>query len=384
MSRLSSPLTRLLGLGVLCLGVALGCDSGTDPLPPPTERPLPDATLSRVEVSRATQVLADGEDRVTITVTVKQKDGSPLEGRAVHVEVSGEGNTVTQPTGKTDAQGQTTATVVSTLAGTKTVTASVDADGGAVVLGMRPGIDFAAPRVTQLAFTATALSATAGTPIGGLEVSLRDSRGRTVTAATDEVTLSLAAGPGDATLEGTLKARAVEGVVRFSEVVLKKAGTGYQLKVDAAGLEGVTSPTFAVAAAAAASLEVSGLPAVATAGAAQRAEVTVRDAYGNVATGYTGTLAVASSDVTATLPAAHAFTGADAGRFTFTGLVLKLAGAQQVTIQDGATAALTFRQDVGVVAGAAAALVFTEVPARASVRAVLPTVQVVLQDAQGN
>ncbi|WP_164009797.1 Ig-like domain-containing protein [Pyxidicoccus trucidator] len=384
MSRLSFPLTRLLGLGVLCLGVALGCDGGTDPLPPPTTKPLPDATLSRVEVSRAAQVLADGEDRVTITVTVKQKDGSPLEGRTVNVEVSGDGNTVTQPTGKTDAQGQATASVVSTGAGAKTVTVSVEADGGAVVLGMRPVIDFAAPRATRLAFTATALSATAGAPIGGLEVSLRDARGRTVTTATDEVTLSLAAGPGDATLEGTLKANAVAGVVRFTEVVLTKAGTGYQLKVEAAGLEGATSATFAVGAAAPASLEVSGLPAVATAGAAQSAQVTVRDTFGNVATGYTGTLAVTSSDATAELPAAHAFTSADAGRFTFTGLILKRAGAQQVTVQDGATAALTSRSDVGVVAGAAAALVFTEVPTRASVRAVLSTVQVVLQDAHGN
>jgi adhesin/invasin len=384
MSPLSSPLTRLLGLSVLCLGFALGCGGESDPRPLPPAKPLPDATLSRVEVSRATQVLADGEDRVTITVTVKQEDGTPLEGRTVHVEVSGDGNTVTQPVGRTDAEGKTTASVVSSRAGAKKVTASVDADGGAVVLGMRPVIDFTAPRVTRLAFTATALTATAGAPVGNLEIHLQDARGRTVTAATDVVTLSLAAGPGDATLEGTLKATPVEGVARFTEVVLKKAGTGYQLKVEAPGLEGATSPTFAVAAAPAASLEVSGLAPVVTAGTPQGAQVTLRDAFGNVATGYTGTLAVTSSDASADLPAAHTFTSADAGRFTFTGVLLKRAGAQQVTFQDAAAAALTSRHEVGVVAGEAAALAFLTVPTRASVRAVLSPVTVELRDAWGN
>ncbi|MCY1020638.1 lamin tail domain-containing protein [Pyxidicoccus sp. MSG2] len=384
MSRPSFSLARFLGLSVLCLGVALGCGDGTEPQPTPTPKPLPDAALSRVEVSRAAQVLADGEDRVTVTVTVKQKDGAPMEGRTVRVEVSGDGNTVTQPAAKTDAEGKTTASVVSTGAGSKTVTASVEAEGGAVVLGTRPVIAFVAPRPTRLAFSATALTATAGVPIGDLEVSLKDAQGRTVTGATDEVTLSLAAGPGNAALEGTLKAHAVDGVVRFTEAVLKKAGTGYQLKVEAADLEGATSPTFAVAPAAAASLEVTGLPAVATAGAAQSADVTLHDAFGNVATGYVGTLAVTSSDATAALPAAHAFTATDKGHFTFTGITLKHAGAQHVTIQDGTLAALTSSKDVGVVAGGVAALVFTQTPGRTSVRATLPPVTVALQDAYGN
>lgn len=384
MSRPSYSLARLLGLSVLCLGVALGCGDGTDPKPTPDPKPLPDAALSRVEVSRAAQVVADGEERVTITVTVKQKDGTPMQGRTVRVEVSGEGNTVTQPAAKTDADGHATASVVSTKAGSKTVTASVESDGGAVVLGTRPAIEFIAWRPTRLAFSATAPSATAGAPISGVEVTLKDGKDRTVAGATDEVTLSLAAGPGAAVLEGTLKVHAVDGVARFTEALLKQAGAGYQLKVEAAGLESATSAAFAVAPGAAASLEVSGLSAVATAGTAQSAQVTVRDAFGNVATGYTGTLAVTSSDATAALPAQHVFTATDAGRFTFTGITLKRAGAQHVDVKDTAVAALKAGQDVGVVAGDAAALTFTAVPARTSVRATLSTVTVSLQDAYGN
>ncbi|MCP3142740.1 lamin tail domain-containing protein [Pyxidicoccus xibeiensis] len=383
MSRRLVPLARLLGLSVMCLAFGLGCGGGSTPPNPPPTKPLPDAALSLVEVGRASQV-ASGLDAVGITITVKQQDGTPIEGRTVNVEVSGEGNTVTQPTSRTDAQGRTTASVVSTRAGAKTVTVSVESDGGPVVLATRPVIDFTAWRPTRLAFTATALSASAGAPIGGLEVVLRDAAGRTVASATDAVTLSLAAGPGDAALEGTLTVNAVAGVARFTETVLKKAGTGYRLDVEAAGLEGAASPEFAVAPAAATSLEVSGLPVVTPAGVALSAQVTARDAFGNVATGYTGTLAVTSTDATAGLPAAHAFTAEDAGRFTFTGLSLKRAGSQRVTVQDGATAALTVGQDVGVVAAEARALAFTSVPESASVRATLATVTVALEDAFGN
>ncbi|HZI13854.1 MAG TPA: lamin tail domain-containing protein, partial [Myxococcus sp.] len=152
----------------------------------------------------------------------------------------------------------------------------------------------------------------------------------------------------------------------------------------AAGLEGGTSATFAVAPAAAASVEVAGLPETTTAGVARSAEVTLRDEFGNVATGYTGTLAVSSSDAGASLPAGHAFTAADAGRFTFTGITLRRAGTQRVTLQDTAVAALTAGRDVAVAAAAPAALAFVTVPTGGSVRTALGPVTVALQDAFGN
>jgi hypothetical protein len=377
------PLARLLGLSVLCVGLSLGCGGNTTP-PQPPANPPPDAAASTVTVDRATQVRADGAERVSITVTVKQADGTPMQGRTVRVAVSGDGNTVTQPAGTTNASGVATASVVSTSAGSKQVTASVDTADGAVTLSARPTIEFISPRPTRVSFTAAALSATAGVPQAGLDVALVDAAGRTVTSATDEVTLALAAGPGGATPQGTLTVRAVAGVARFNAVVLTRAGTGYQWRATAAGLEGGTSATFAVAPAAAATVEVAGLPEAATAGVAQSAEVTLRDEFGNVATGYTGTLAVSSSDAGASLPAGHTFTAADAGRFTFTGITLRRAGTQRVTLQDTAVAALTAGRDVAVAAAAPAALAFVTVPAGGSVRTALGPVTVALQDAFGN
>lgn len=385
MSRCPLALTRLLGLGVLCLGVVLvGCgDSSTSPLPLPAKS-LPDAALSTVQVDRVEQVLADGVDRVNITVTVRQKDGAPIAGRTVRVEVSGDGNTVTQPADRTNAQGVATASVVSTRGGSKRVTASVDAEGGAVVLGSRPVVGFTVLRASRLAFVASSLSARAGAPIGGLDVEFRDADGRPVPSVTGEVTLSLAAGPGGASLGGSLVAQAVDGVARFPEVVLTRAGLGYQLKAEATGVEGAVSPSFDVTPAAAAAVEMTGLPPNAIAGSSHDAEVTVRDAFGNVASGYRGTLSVQSSDATATLPGGHTFTEANAGRFRFTGITLRRAGTQRVDVQDASQAGLAGRQDVRVTADRTAALAFARVPSHASVRAALTVVEVVLQDAHGN
>src|SRR5207253_1322518 len=70
---------------------------------------------------------------------------------------------------------------------------------------------------------------------------------------------------------------------------------------------------IAVSPAAATGLGVEQVPeaAVATAGTAITFEVDARDAYGNVATGYAGTLHFTSSDPQAVLPATSTSTAAD-------------------------------------------------------------------------
>src|SRR5262249_50730609 len=62
--------------------------------------------------------------------------------------------------------------------------------------------------------------------------------------------------------------------------------------------------------------------------------VTALDAYGNVATRYTGTVHFTSSDSRSTLPANYTFTATDAGVHTFTGLKLKTRGTQTITVID--------------------------------------------------
>jgi len=132
-------------------------------------------------------------------------------------------------------------------------------------------------------------------------------------------------------------------------------GTGTIRADNTAGLTDDTG-TITVVAGAATTFEVDA-PATATAGTAFDVTVTARDAYTNVATGYTGTVQLTSGDAQATLPANYTFTAADAGIHTFTaGVTLGTAGDQTVTATDTTTPAFTDTDTVTVSAGAATQL----------------------------
>ncbi len=376
-----------LALGTLVLGLAAGCGGGSEPPdpPPPPDKQLPDAALSTVEVSRTSNVLANGSDALTVTVTVRKADGATLADRTVQLEVSGEGNTLTPASGKTDAQGVFTATLTSTVPGSKRVTATVEADGAPVVLGSRPTVEFIALQPDRLAFSSATFQATAGAPLSPLvEVHIQDAEGATVRGSTLAVTLELASGPAAGQLEGTLTVNAVDGVARFPEAVIKKAGSGYSLRALADALTAATSATFDVVPAAAATLELVGLPASMTAGDTADVQVTLKDAFDNLATGYSGTLHFSATDGSAVLPADFTFSAADAGQRSFSGLSLRRAGAQRITVTDTASATLTASVDVQVGAAAPARLAFTQQPGNRSVRVPLGLIEVTLTDAFDN
>src|SRR5262249_28110065 len=85
--------------------------------------------------------------------------------------------------------------------------------------------------------------------------------------------------------------------------------------------------------AAAASFVLSGFPATVAGGMPGNETVTAKDAFGNTATGFTGTVHVTSSDTHAVLPADHAYTAADAGVHAFS-VTLNTAGVQSITATD--------------------------------------------------
>jgi hypothetical protein len=62
--------------------------------------------------------------------------------------------------------------------------------------------------------------------------------------------------------------------------------------------------------------------------------VTVKNGNGTIATGYGGTVHFTSSDGTATLPANYMFVPGDNGAHTFSGVVLRTAGSQTITVAD--------------------------------------------------
>src|SRR5207237_1217402 len=109
--------------------------------------------------------------------------------------------------------------------------------------------------------------------------------------------------------------------------------------------------------AAASSLTVSGYPSPAAAGVAQNFTVTATDAFGNTATGYTGTVTFTSSDAQAVKPANYTFVAGDNGVHSFSA-TFKTAGTQTLTATDTVTGSNTGTQ-TGIVVNAAAASVLT-------------------------
>ena len=119
---------------------------------------------------------------------------------------------------------------------------------------------------------------------------------------------------------------------------------------------------IAVQAAAAKTLALTGFPASDTAGTAGTLTVTAYDAYGNVATGYTGTVALTSSDPHAVLPSNESFTAADAGKLSFS-VTLDTAGTQSITATDTVTPSITGSESgIAVQAAAAKTLMLTGFP----------------------
>ena len=173
------------------------------------------------------------------------------------------------------------------------------------------------------------------------------------------------------------------GVHTFN-VTLKTAGTQSISVKDAVNtaLTAVQSGITVTASATAGSFVVTGFHAT-TAGVAQSFTVTVRDAFGNFSTGYTGTVTFSSSDAKAGLPASYTFTAADAGVHTFTA-TLKTAGTQSITVKDAAASTVVGTQTGITVTGAATVASLSVSGFPATTAGAAHTFTVTARDAFGN
>src|SRR5204863_136868 len=128
-----------------------------------------------------------------------------------------------------------------------------------------------------------------------VQVTARDAQGNVATDFTGTVTVALGVNPGGATLSGTTSVGAASGVATFSTLSIDKVGTGYTLTGAATGLSGATSTAFNITPGTAAQLAFSVQPTSTTAGATvtPAVQVTAQDAQGNTATGFTGATSAA-------------------------------------------------------------------------------------------
>jgi autotransporter-associated beta strand protein len=141
--------------------------------------------------------------------------------------------------------------------------------------------------------------------------------------------------PGDATL--------INGVGTF-DVTLETAGTQALTATDTvnSALHGSQSG-ITVSPANASSMTMVGYPSAMTVGTTHAMTITLWDAYGNVATGYTGTVAISSTDPQAALPATYTFASADKGTWTCSA-TLNTVGTWSLSAYDTRTTGLAANQ----------------------------------------
>jgi uncharacterized delta-60 repeat protein len=287
-----------------------------------------------------------------VTVTAYDAYGNVATGYTGTVHFTSSDNQAALPADSTLTNGSGSFSVTLKTAVTESLTATDT--NTATITGTEGGITVnpAAAATLQVSGTATATAGTAAT----VTVTALDAYGNVATGYTG--TMHFTSSDGQATLPGDYTFTSSDaGTHTFTNgVTLLTAGSQSVTATDTASGSITGALKVTVSPASASTFLVTGYSSATTAGTDHNFTVTALDAYGNVATGYTGTVHFASSDGQAILPADYTFTGGDAGVHTFSA-TLKTAGSQSITATDTKTASITGTQS-GISVSAAAASVF--------------------------
>jgi subtilisin family serine protease len=319
----------------------------------------------------------------TFTVTAVDPYGNVIVGYVGKVQFTSSDPKAVLPasyTFTTADDGKYTFTATLKTAGTQSITAT-DANTPSVT-GTDSNIVVQAAAAQSLTATGFPTSITAGEP-GSITVTAYDAYGNVATGYTG--TLAFTSSDPKAVLPAEYTFTVADLGTYTFPITLKTAGTQSITVTDTktSSLTATESGIAVQGSAAAQSFVVTGFPKTDTAGAAGSITVTAYDAYGNVATGYTGTVTFTSSDPKAALPASYTFTTADDGTDTFP-VTLDTAGMQSITVTDTKTSSITGSEsDIDVQAAAAQTLKATGFPASGTA-GVANQVTITAYDAYGN
>ena len=323
----------------------------------------------------------------SVTVTAKDANGNTATGYVGTVHFTSTDGGASLPGDYTFTGGDAGAHTFSNAytlqtAGSRTVTATDTVTG--TITGTSAAITVNSAGATTLVLSATPASVTAGTT-GSVTVTARDAFGNTAAGYTGTVHFTSTDGaavlPGDYAFTG-----GDAGVHTFTNAyTLKTAGSRTLTATDTVtSTTAGTSAGITVDPAAAATLVLSATPASVTAGTTGSVTVTAKDAFGNTATGYTGTVHFTSTDGAASLPGNYAFIGGDNGIHTFTNAyTLKTAGSRTLTATDTVTGTITGTSS-GITVNPAAAATFDVTAAGSSTAGNSVNVTITARDAFGN
>ena len=220
-------------------------------------------------------------------------------------------------------------------AGSQSITVS---DTGVPVAGTQAGITVNPAAASNFTVAGFPSPVTAGV-IGSFTVTAWDPYGNRATGYRG--TVRFTSSDPQAALPGPYTFTAADAGTHTFSATLKTAGYQSLTATDTVNAALTAVQGSILVNAAAASRLVLSYPSSVKANTRFSLTVTVVDAYGNVVTGYTGTLSFSSSDSSANLPRKYTFSAADQGVHTFTGLVLKKKGKQTITVTDSLNSSLT-------------------------------------------
>jgi len=304
------------------------------------------------------------------TVTALDASNNTATGYSGTVHFTSNDGAASLPSNSTLSSGTGTFSATLNTAGNRTITATDTVSGS--ITGTSGTISVAAGAATHYSVSAPS-SATAGSAFN-VTVTALDASNNTVIGYNGTVHFTSSDGAANLPANSTLTG----GTGTFS-ATLKTAGTQTITATDTIlGSITGTSGNINVGAGAAASLTVSA-PGSATAGSAFNFTVTAKDAFGNTATGYAGTVHFTSTDAGATLPADATLTNGS-GSFTAT---LIHAGSQTITVTDTVNSGLTATTGAITVTGLPASQFLLTAPA-SSVAGTSVSVSVQATDQFGN
>jgi len=305
-----------------------------------TDRTTPGITgsLANIEVTGASTFSVNGFPSPVVagtagSFTVQAYDvyGQPVVGYSGTVHFTSSDPSAVLPADYTFTaadQGSHTFAATFQTAGTQSITATATVNAG--VTGTQGGITVN-PAVKAITVVGFPSPVTAGVA-GNFTLTARDASGNAATWYTGTVTFRStdpqAVLPADYTFTA-----ADRGTHTFA-ATLKTAGTRSITAIDTAtgGLSG--SEVGITVNPASPSKFLITAPSGVTSGVAFGLTITVQDAYGNVVTGYVGTIHFQSTDSKATLPVNFTFGATDKGVHTFAGLILRKRGNQTITVTD--------------------------------------------------
>jgi hypothetical protein len=309
----------------------------------------PSAGQSTVSASPTSVAVGDAS---TITVTAKDAGGNPVSGVTVTLQASGSGNTLTQPSAQTDANGQTTGSFSSTSLGSHTITATVN--GTTVTDNASVNVTAGAP--ASIAANAGGQSATVSTAVSpDPSVIVKDAGGNPVSGV--QVTFAVASGGGS--VSGATPSTNGSGIATVGSWTLgPTAGTNNNTltaTITGSGISGnpVTFTASAIAGGPSASqstLTVS-TNTITAGDAGTTVTVTAKDANGNLIQGATVVLSATNGgSFTPTAPTSASgvttstYTSTTAGDHNITATInsVSINANETVTVNAGPAASLTF------------------------------------------